>query len=233
MREIFFLTLFSVLFAFMLHQGGVFESISKTSKKVQQFEYKALALAKANRLLVIEKKELEAKIAHLEAKNEHLLLEKADKKRTIASIPKKRVDDLVNFKVYKWSAEKLLGVGEKALHFKKYKKSAQFYNALINEYPKNNLITDRVLFEAGMSAYESGEYYPWAKTHFKELISKYPTSKYYRGAKLWLALTFYQEGDTKSFMNTVEDFRLKYRNTKEWKILSPYYEELAHKYGRQ
>ena len=63
-------------------------------------------------------------------------------------------------------------------------------------------------------------------------MKRYPRSSYRRGAKLWLALSHFHLGDEKKFMNTVDEFRRKYRNTKEWKVLSQYYEDLNLKYSK-
>ena len=60
-------------------------------------------------------------------------------------------------------------------------------------------------------------------------MKNHPKSDFYRGAKLWLALAQYNNGDHKKFLVTVEEFRLKYRNTEEWKILSRYYEDISYK----
>lgn len=65
--------------------------------------------------------------------------------------------------------------------------------------------------------------------HLSSLVKTYPRSQFYRGAKLWLALTQYNMGDQQKFLKTVEEFRLKYRNTDEWKILSKYYEDINYK----
>ena len=152
--------------------------------------------------------------------------------RTIASIPSKSANDLVNFELYKWTADKLLGVGKQALHFKKYDKSAQYYQALVKNYPKHKAINDKVLFEAGIAACESKLHYKWAQNHFSALVERYPKSKYHRGAKLWLGLSHFYQGDQEKFVATVDEFRKKYRNTKEWKVLSKYYEELNYKYKK-
>jgi outer membrane protein assembly factor BamD (BamD/ComL family) len=60
-------------------------------------------------------------------------------------------------------------------------------------------------------------------------MKQYPTSQYYRSAKLWVALTNLKLGEKKKFFATVEEFRKKYRNTNEWKILSNYYEKIEEK----
>ncbi len=230
------LTLFSVLtfiFAYTAGQYGLWDDFKKRAEVVHNYEYKALELSKKVRFLSKENEELRSTIARLKAEKEHLEMQNMDKtQRTIASIPKKSVNDLVNFDLYKWSPDKLLGVGSQALHFKNYDKSAQFYNSLLKHYPRSKVINDKVLFEAGIAAYESKKHYDWAENHFRALVKNHPKSKYYRGAKLWLALSHFYQGDQAEFVETVEEFRRKYRNTDEWKVLSRYYEELNHKYKK-
>ena len=155
----------------------------------------------------------------------------SNKKRSIALVRPQNSSDLVNFELFKWSADKLLGVGKQSLHFKKYEKSAQYYNALLKHYPTNKLINDK-LFEAGVAAYESKRHYGWAIKSFDQLVKKFK-SKLYRGAKLWYALAHYHEGNKDEFMTTVDEFKKKYRNTKEWKILSKYYENLAYEHNKR
>jgi len=47
-----------------------------------------------------------------------------------------------------------------------------------------------------------------------------------------MALTYLQLGDDQKFFTTVEEFRKKYRNTEEWKVLSPHYEKIVQKFKR-
>ena len=114
-------------------------------------------------------------------------------------------------------------------NFKNYEKSAQFYNELIQRFPKHQLVSDRVLFGAGVAAFETGKRYDWTEKHLGRLVKNHPTSEFYRGAKLWLALAQYNQGEHQKFLATVEEFRLRYRNTEEWKILSRYYEDISYK----
>lgn len=228
------LTLFCVLtfiFTYTVGQFGIWDDFKKTADKVHNYEYRSLELSKQLRLVQIENEKLRSQVTRLNSEKEHLEMNLKNKKsRTIASIPSKSVNDMVNFELYKWSADKLLGVGAQALHFKKYDKSAQYFNALLKHYPSHKEINDKVLFEAGIAAYESKKHYDWAENHFNALVKNYPKSKFYRGAKLWLALSHFYQGDQKKFVKTVNEFRRKYRNTKEWKVLSRYYEDLNHKY---
>jgi len=153
--------------------------------------------------------------------------------RSIASVApsqaKSDMKDYVEFKTYKWHADDLLKIADKEFKDKHYEKAAQFYTSLLNNYPSNKSINDEFYFKAGIAAYESGTHHDWTLTHFESLMAKYPTSQYYRSAKLWVALTHMKLGDKKKFYATVEEFRKKYRNTNEWKILSSYYEKIEEK----
>lgn len=232
MKEFTAIAVLTFIFSYTLGQFGFWGEFKQTAKTVHNYEYKALELAKSVRLLKRQNEELKSQITKLKSEKEHLEMSLNDKRRTIASIPQKSANDLVNFEVFKWSAEKLLGIGEQKLHFKKYEASAQYYQALIKEYPKAKIINDKVLFEAGIAAYESKDHYDWAAGHFGKIVKSYPKSKLYRGAKLWLALSHYRQGNTDKFMDTYEEFRAKYRNTREWKVLSRYYEDIAFKYKK-
>lgn len=238
MKIFFVFTLMSFGFVFgMWKYGGLDKSVMTKWEAQLQYEKKALALAKENRLLQVKISDLQYQISELESKNKYFASQAASKKTTaapqverkIASIPKMDTQDLVNYDIYKWTPEKLLAIGEKELHFKNYEKSAQFYHELIERFPKHEIVSDRVLFGAGVAAFETGKRYDWSAKHLDRLVKNYPKSEFYRGAKLWLALAQYNQGEHQKFLATVEEFRLKYRNTEEWKILSRYYEDISYK----
>lgn len=231
MKSIVMTVFFAVFFVGALSSMGVFNDFREEIKSAHNYEKAALKLAKENRELKAQLSKVKYDLASLKTKNDFLQI-KMDKvsKREIASIPEPKHDDLVQFEVYKWSADKLKGIGGKEFHFKNFEKSAQFYNALITKYPKYKGIDDKTLFAAGIAAYESGKHYKWAEGHLKALLKNHPKSKFYRGAKLWLALSKLNMGDKKHFYLTVEEFRKKYRNTHEWKILSRHYETITRNY---
>lgn len=235
MKEFSAIVILMSFFTFAAGEFGLWEKFRETAEVAHGYEYKALSYAKEIRELKKENQDLKSQVAMLTSEKEHLKMTLANNgkvKRSIASIPQKSANDLVNFDLYKWSPEKLLGVGEKALHFKKYEKSAQFYNTLLDKFPGHALVNDKVLFEAGIAAYESQKHYDWASAHFAALVRNYPKSKLYRGAKLWLGLSHFHEGNHEKFIATVEEFRLKYRNTREWKVLSKYYEDIAFQFKK-
>ncbi len=212
--------------------GGMDKTVLQKWEKQLEYEKKALALAKENRFLKSQISDLKYQVSQLESKNKFVAAAAAPAKeegRQIASVPTVNGQDLVNYDVYKWAPEKLLAIGEKELHYQNYEKSAQYYHELIERFPKHKLVDDRVLFGAGVSAFETGKRFDWTEKHLSRLVKNHPKSEFYRGAKLWLALAQYQQGEHEKFLKTVEEFRLKYRNTEEWKILSRYYEDISYK----
>ncbi len=233
MKMLFTFSLLAFGYVFALWKwGGLDKSVLTKWEAQHQLENKALALIKKNKLLEAEISSLKFKVSELESKNKFLSAStdaKGEVKRSIASIPRGNPEDLVLYEVYRWTPEKLLAIGEKELHFKNYEKSAQFYNELIERFPKHEIVSDRVLFGAGVAAFETGKRFDWSEKHLEKLVKSYPKSDFYRGAKLWLALSQYNQGRHEKFLATVEEFRLKYRNTDEWKILSRYYEDISYK----
>ncbi len=215
------------------------------AKRVNNYKRVSLHLAKENRELNAEISRLRHEIQTLKSEKNYLKikLEKyEDKKvsklegtqqRTIASVaPISPEKDLVKYDVYKWTPSQLLSMAEKEFENKNFEKSAQFFMTFKQNFPQHEEINDHFLFQAGVASFESGDHPEWTLHHLEKLVKAYPTSKYYRGAKLWMALTYLQLGEETKFFNTVEEFRKKYRNTEEWKVLSPHYEKIVQKFKR-
>jgi tetratricopeptide (TPR) repeat protein len=157
-------------------------------------------------------------------------------KREVASIPshgqvkeEKEEKDFVEFKTYKWHAEDMEQIANKEFKEKHYEKAAQFYHSILENYPHFKGVNDEFYFKAGIASFETENHHEWTLDYFETLMTKYPTSQYFRSAKLWVALTHMKLGEKKKFFATVEEFRKKYRNTNEWKILSSYYEKIEEK----
>ncbi len=226
-------------------------SFEKEMKKIEhkaaiinKYETVALKLAKENRELRAEVKRLEFEVQKLKQDNAFKGAKSEDHgealadhgahgaSRSVASVKPEVLTvkkDMVEWKTYKWSADDMVKIADKEFKAKNFEKAAQFYTSLLNYYPDFKHINDEFYFKAGISAYESGEHHEWTLKHFEALMSKYPTSQYYRSAKLWVALTHMKMGKKEKFFATVEEFRKKYRNTNEWKILSSYYEKIEEK----
>jgi len=210
--------------------------LEQKAAKVNRFESASLTLAKENRLLSAEIGELKAEIETLKSRNNYLQLQ-LDKTKGVdrgpASIrPVDESNDLVNQQTYKWTPSQLVAMAQKEFDQKNYLKSAQYFQTLLTQYPEHEAVKDTVLFQAGVASYESGKYDKWVLTNLEKLVTKYPTSKHYRSAKLWIGLTHLKLGDQDSFFKTVEEFRKKYRNTSEWEILSAHYEKILQKYKK-
>lgn len=219
------------------------DKVQSKMQTVNNYEKQALNLARENRLLMAKVGQLEFQIQALEARNNFLQI-KLDKstdkgpKRDLASAaPELELkNDLVRYDIYKWSSSQLVSIGETEMEHKNFEKASQFFYVFVKKYgmdaEKADPKYDGILFQAGVSAYESGAHYDWAIEHLSTLTKKYPSSDYFRGAKLWLAMAQLKSGDKESFYKVVEEFRIKYRNTPEWKILSAYYEDFVQKFKK-
>lgn len=225
----------------LLGSCGFEKEIAKIEHKanlINKYEIVALKLARENRELHSEVKRLEFEIQKLKQETGFKGMAKTDghahasPARAVASVNPAVLEvkkDLVEFKTYKWSADDMVKIADKEFKDKNFEKAAQFYTSLINYYPNFKHLNDELYFKAGISAYESGEHHEWTLKHFSVLMDKWPTSQYFRSAKLWVGLTHMKMGDNKKFFATVEEFRKKYRNTNEWSILSSYYEKIEEK----
>jgi outer membrane protein assembly factor BamD (BamD/ComL family) len=217
----------------------VVEDFERRMVKVNRYEKVSLYLSKENRELKAQVSQVKNELQVLKSESNYLKSQldkyegKTKRARSLASVPDwKKNNDLVQYSVYKWSPEQMLSMAEKEFKTKNYEKSAQFFQEFSDQYPKNTHVNDKFLFKAGVAAFESGNHHDWTLKHLDKLVKNYPTSKLYRGAKLWMALTHLKMGDEQKFFNTVEEFRKKYRNTDEWSILSHHYENIVQKYKR-
>jgi len=213
--------------------------VENKARTVNNYERTALNLAKENRLLKVKVSELEFRLKEIESKRNYLKLkleQKKNVKRTLASVSTSPIinvkNDLVRDHIYKWNPAQMLAISETEFSKKNFEKSAQFYTAFLKKYPKSKGVNDQVLLQAGIAAFESGNHYDWSIYHLSKLIGSNPTSPYFRGAKLYRALAHLKLNHRDEFFKTVEEFRLKYRNTPEWRILSGHYEEFAKRYKK-
>lgn len=221
------------------------EQIEKKAAMVNQYENIALTLAKENRGLKVEINRLQFQIQQLKSKNNYQKIQLDEKAGDLASgkshsttrvpasvAPAPSGNDLVKFDVYKWTPSQVITMAEKEFSENNFEKSAQFFQTFSTNFPTHKRINDQFLFQAGVASFESGKHHDWTLMHLEKLVKNYPTSKFYRGAKLWIGLTYLKQGEQDKFFMTVEEFRKKYRNTNEWKILSSHYEKIVQKYKK-
>jgi outer membrane protein assembly factor BamD (BamD/ComL family) len=213
--------------------------VEERVETVNNYERRAYELARDNRLLRQQLDEMKFENEKLTTQNNFLAIQLDKTKgkgnnRNVASVsPTIHLkDDFVKQQIYKWSPTQLLSIAEKEFSDKNYKKSAQFFHTYLQMAENHKTLDDKILFQSGIAAYESREYYPWAQMYLGQLLKDYPNSEYFRGAKLWLALAHFRLGDTDLFYQSVDEFRLKYKNTPEWEILRGHYEEITQKYKK-
>lgn len=200
--------------------------------QITDLNFKIKELQSQNNFLKIKLKKLPAFAGEkMEIGPEGSMMNDGSKKSIIAQELGEE-KDLVKFNIYNWKPEQLYVIAQSAYTNKDYEKSAQYFHTLIQEYPKFEKIDDMVLFKAGVSAFEGESHYNWAHLYFNRVIQNFPTGPYYLSSKLWLGLTYHKEKNYDSFYKVVEEFRLKYRNTQEWKIISAHYEEFTQKYKK-
>ena len=237
--------LFTLLAILSLSSCEQWEHLEAKAERINRYEKVSLHLSRENRDLKSDISRLKADIQTLKSEENYLKIQldkhqdklantgQSASSRGIASIapvnPKK---DLVKFDVYKWTPSQVQAMAQKEFESKNFEKSAQFFMTFSKRFPGHKKIDDQFLFQAGVASFESGKHPQWTIEHLDRLVKAYPTSQYYRGAKLWMALTYLQLGDEAKFFSTVEEFRKKYRNTEEWKILSPHYEKIVQKFKR-
>ena len=211
---------------------GAINGLQDRARIINNYERTSYYLSKENRLLNKEVADLKFKINELQNKNEFLSLKlKKNVDRKLASIgPVDTENDLVEYQVYRWSPEQLLTTAMDEFQQKNFEKASQFFKTLLVHHPYHRSLTDEVFFIFGVSAYESKKYNDWAKDSFKNIIQNHPKSSYFRGAKLWNGLLKLRDGRSREFFSVVEEFRKKYRNTREWKLISRHYNDIYKKY---
>lgn len=224
--------LYSNVVLLFLASAGIIGKVYQRAEVVNKSEKISLKLMEENRKLKNKVNDLTFKVSELKNKNDFLSIRLKEKRdRLIASIgPVDSQNDLVKQQTFQWGAEQLITMGRDELAKKNYVRSAQLFQTLLKEFPQHPVIDDTFYFQLGISSYESKVYNEWGKSAFNKIVEIYPSSEYFRGAKLWLGLLSLREGRKKDFFNTVEEFRKKYRNTAEWELISRHYDSIYKNY---
>jgi hypothetical protein len=193
-------------------------------------QYEIKKIQDENVKLKLEIKKLEFTLARLQEATQ--LLENQD--RAIASekatvkfeiFPsQKNVEDHVKQEVYHWSPGKLLSLAEKEFNLKNYLASAQYGMTLLNQNHDPSLVDEHFYYRLGVSCVESKLYLYEGVEILNQLIKKYPESPLIVQAKLWRGLAFHRLNNQTEFIAMIEEFKSKYRNTKEWTVLKNIYE---------
>jgi TolA-binding protein len=228
LKAIFFVfggTAFIYFMCFGSHYKFHFPSVNDVAS-----QYEIQKIKKENSKLKIQLQKMEFTLARFEeekqGKNAH---------RSVASVPVEKkgyllvpagssIKDLVKQDVYHWSAGKLLALSEKEYNLKNHAAAAQYGMTLLNENEEFNLIDEHFYFRTGVSCIETGNYLNEGVLILNELVKKYPESPLIVQAKLWRGLAFHRLNNKEEFMAMMEEFKTKYRNTKEWTVLKSIYD---------
>lgn len=213
--------------------------VEHKAQEINKLEDRVVGLVIENRelqneidRLTFQVSQMEAQAKFMQASLEGSQSSKKSAARAIASVASFAPgdEDHVKYDIYQWTPDQIQAIARTEFKNKNYEKAAQFYQAFAMNFPGHSDLNDAFLFNAGVAAYESGRYHQWTLDHLSKLVHEHPTSRYYRGAKLWMALTHLKMGDRDQFFETVEEFRKKYRNTPEWNILSAHYEKIVQEF---
>lgn len=207
---------------------GVAGSFVKRAKKINNYERVGLSLIKENKGLKREIEELKFQVNKFKNENSVLALKLEDKilRQPASYEPVDPTNDLVELKTYRWDYSQLLSSANEYFQKQDFVRSAQYFQTILKAFPQHEQLNDDVIYNAAIASFESKLYRKWAKQNFEKILREYPTSTHFRGAKLWIGLINLEEGKKKKFFNVVEEFRKKYRNTKEWELISGHYYEI-------
>lgn len=204
------------LFLILILSGCSFpEGLKKSFQKQNAIEGAALNLAKENRQLRIRTIQLEAELRKVQTEPELV-------RRSFATERLQKIED-------NWRPDELLFVAEIEFEREDYEKAAHFYNGILKQFPKFEMIDDAFLFKAARSTYEGPKDLKKALETFEKIIKDYPKSIYFLQSKLWVNLIQYKIGNKKKFKDGIVEFQEKYQNTPEWKILEKNYEKIIKK----
>ena len=192
-------------------------------------QYEIKKIKNENTTLKLKIQKMEFTIARFEEANQ---LKSESLNREIASEKKefeifsteKNIKDYVQQDIYNWSPAKLHALAEKEYSLKNYVASSQYGLTLLNLDPKFDLIDENFQFKLGISCIESNTYINEGVKVLTMLVKNYPESMLVVKAKLWRGLAYHRLNNKEEFAAMMEEFKQKYRNTKEWNILKNIYE---------
>lgn len=135
-----------------------------------------------------------------------------------------KIKDFVQQDIYHWSHGKLFSLSEKEFQLNNHIASAQYGLTLLNESETFELLDEHFYFRLGVSCIDSGVYVQDGVVVLNTLLKKFPESPLIVKAKLWRGLAFHKLNNKEEFLAMMEEFKTKYRNTKEWVVLKSIYE---------
>ena len=199
-------------------------------RKQKEYKDAAIALAQRNRELRIKNNKMMFEIQELQAKLAFAQKQTMSNKkwREQSNIQARRPAGLFSKPAsaqQNWRENQDFLLAENEFKRKNYSKAFEYFQSYAKKYPKNNRIDDWFLFRTGLAGFESRQYNQ-AAWYFQQLVDIHPKSKLYRSSKLWVGLSHLKMGNKEKFVQTVKEFKNKYQNTPEWKVLKEHYENI-------
>ena len=197
-------------------------------RKQKEYKNLSLALSKRNRELRVQNNQMRYNLQELKAELTFVKNPKNSGKkwspmsRNIASLSPKRAPAQMQ-----WRAEQAFLLAENEYKRKNYPKAFEYFQSFAQKFPQSKRIDDRFLFRTGLAGFEC-QRYGQAAWYFQQLVQNHPKSKLYRSSKLWAGLSHLKMGNKEQFVQTVKEFKQKYQNTPEWKVLREHYENIIH-----
>ena len=188
-------------------------------KQEQRYKEVSLKLARDNRELRIQNNKMVFEIQALKGELQTL----AQERPKYVKVRKKQIGRALAS--MDWSAEQEFMRAQNEYKRKNYAQAFAYFQAFAKKFPEHKRIDDRFLFRTGLAAFESRQY-DQAAWYFQQLVTLHPQSKLHRSAKLWAGLSHLKMGDKKKFIQVVKEFKNKYQNTPEWKVLKAHYEKI-------
>ena len=194
-------------------------------KEQKKYRNLSLSLAKRNRELRVQNNKMSFEIQELKAELVYLRGQKKSGKKWSQTHPIKNKFLKRKPAHIEWSSEQAFLLAENEFKRKNYPKAFEYFQSFAQKYPQSKRINDRFLFRTGLSGFESQQY-EQAAWYFQQLINVHPKSKLYRSSKLWKGLSHLKMGNKEKFVEIAKEFKLKYQNTPEWKVLREHYENI-------
>lgn len=183
------------------------------SRALEGLERAALGLVRENRRIATEAGRLRLELESLKGR--------ARRRAPAGAGAPVAADAPIRIGAHSWTPEQMAAVAERAAREGDHGKAARFFGRLVEERPSHGLIDDLLLYQAGAALLEAGRR-RGAVRLFDRLLRERPESEFALSAKIWRGLAHLEGGDRARFAGVVEEFRRKYRNTREWGVLKPH-----------
>jgi len=200
------------------------------AERVNRYEEISLALLQENRLL---KAEISKLTFDLSQKQHQLAVAMASQAgfaggRFVASVSSP--EEKLSFQKLLVKAKDFEKQGDLQSSLELYEKILKKKEALLSEEQGDSL--EKIVLKV-MSLSIKIKKYDLCLRIISSFEKEIKNTSYQRHAKLWKAIALSNSGKKKEAFNIFEEFRKRYKNTAEWKILAPHYEKIMKRYAHE